>query len=709
MQLTRIRLDNFKKFKLLDHEFKPGINVIRGNLNETGKSTLLEGIKVALFDNPRSSKKEMDSYLTWGSNNKSKTLIEFKVEERQYQLEKDFDAKTIRLTEVPGSNEWNTPKEVESRISQLLGTSSPDLFLSTACIRQDEVRSISSGEREISDNLEGIVTGGTEQAVASKVIDSLSKQVSRMTRGMERLVRSPGDIARLSQEVDKQATDLEQIKVEVFEVESQKITFVESQQKLNNIEDKLSQTEALLEKNKRRQEIEKILKDLESDFDTIDKLISEIKSLEEEVAKAREGLSEMDGFTESNQVVEISKGLLQLEVERKKINEDLAGVKREMKTATIQLKKSPIQEWLASKASLILGIAFSVLGLTGILIHPGIMAIGITGLIYVIAALIARNSVNRLQGQVSNLHDRSTQMENALTAIDEREISCLSQAKCDNVGEFRKKESKSNELLTRKTEVENQLLGKLGSQTVEQLVQQRQTLARALAEERTKLTDDLKNTKISPEEYVRLEREAKDLRSEKETLQGSKLECEVGIRKAKYSIEDQVRQEEILDLSKNNLKRLNRRLKVYQLAQGFISSARENTLTSVTNRLQKEIQGYFEKFTRGKYNRVSVGDKPLDFWVFSEEKDDWARPEEFSGGVIDEFYLASRLALVRLIFGEIKPPLLLDDPFTNFDEPRLAETLKSLKELSGEHQIIIFTLRNDYDSVADHLIELTTE
>jgi len=92
--------------------------------------------------------------------------------------------------------------------------------------------------------------------------------------------------------------------------------------------------------------------------------------------------------------------------------------------------------------------------------------------------------------------------------------------------------------------------------------------------------------------------------------------------------------------------------------------------------------------------------------VFSEEKNDWARPEEFSGGAVDEFYLASRLALVRLIFGDVKPPLLLDDPFTNFDEPRLADTLISLKELSKEYQMIIFALRNDYNAVADHLIEL---
>jgi uncharacterized protein YhaN len=96
----------------------------------------------------------------------------------------------------------------------------------------------------------------------------------------------------------------------------------------------------------------------------------------------------------------------------------------------------------------------------------------------------------------------------------------------------------------------------------------------------------------------------------------------------------------------------------------------------------------------------------MDFGIYSEEKDDWVRPDELSGGVIDEFYLACRLALVRVIYGKTQPPLILDDPFTNFDEPRLAGTLEFLSKLSKEHQVIIFTLGKAYDSVADRVIEL---
>jgi len=59
-----------------------------------------------------------------------------------------------------------------------------------------------------------------------------------------------------------------------------------------------------------------------------------------------------------------------------------------------------------------------------------------------------------------------------------------------------------------------------------------------------------------------------------------------------------------------------------------------------------------------------------------------------------------------LIFQDKKPPLLLDDPFVNFDSIRLANTLSFLKTLASDYQIIIFTLSDLYDKVADNIILL---
>jgi uncharacterized protein YhaN len=298
-------------------------------------------------------------------------------------------------------------------------------------------------------------------------------------------------------------------------------------------------------------------------------------------------------------------------------------------------------------------------------------------------------------------------MEEAIEEVEQQEREVLSQVNCASGEEFRQREKKHSELVKQKDTYQNQLLGKLGAQTLDQIERQRREAARMLAEERERLTDDLRSTRVSPEEYVRLEKEVESLRNEKGRLQSRKMECEVGIRKARFDPEGQARREEMLDALKNALAREERRLQVYQLARDFVSRARAETLLSATDLLQAEIQKNFEVFTNGKYRKVRVGEGSMDFWVYSEEKGNWVRPEELSGGAVDEFYLACRLALVRLIYGDERLPLVLDDPFVNFDEPRLVRTLEYLSELSNEHQIILFTLREAYDSVADRVIQLT--
>jgi uncharacterized protein YhaN len=59
-----------------------------------------------------------------------------------------------------------------------------------------------------------------------------------------------------------------------------------------------------------------------------------------------------------------------------------------------------------------------------------------------------------------------------------------------------------------------------------------------------------------------------------------------------------------------------------------------------------------------------------------------------------------------LIFGDKKPPLILDDPFVNFDSVRLDKTLDFFKTLASDYQIIIFALGDSYDRVADNIILL---
>jgi exonuclease SbcC len=216
----------------------------------------------------------------------------------------------------------------------------------------------------------------------------------------------------------------------------------------------------------------------------------------------------------------------------------------------------------------------------------------------------------------------------------------------------------------------------------------------------------LKATALSPEACVEKEREVRSLEEEKARLEKKEIECETTIRHASSNIEDQIKMDEKLEGLREGLKHEKKKVESYELAREFISQARTEILSSTEEALEKEIQRYLAVFTSDKYKQVRVDKEALEFWVYSDEKGDWAKPEELSGGAIDEFYLAFRLALVKLIFRDKRPPLILDDPFVNFDSVRLANTLNFFKTLASNYQIIIFTLSDLYDKVADNIILL---
>ena len=72
-------------------------------------------------------------------------------------------------------------------------------------------------------------------------------------------------------------------------------------------------------------------------------------------------------------------------------------------------------------------------------------------------------------------------------------------------------------------------------------------------------------------------------------------------------------------------------------------------------------------------------------------------PEKvLSKGTVDQIYLALRLAMVQCLSetGE-SIPLLLDDPFANYDDSRLEHTLRLLSRLAVKNQVVLFTCRED--------------
>jgi uncharacterized protein YhaN len=116
--------------------------------------------------------------------------------------------------------------------------------------------------------------------------------------------------------------------------------------------------------------------------------------------------------------------------------------------------------------------------------------------------------------------------------------------------------------------------------------------------------------------------------------------------------------------------------------------------------------GDVARVTGDRYRRVRVDDTNLGIEVFAPERNDWVSVTELSQGTLDTIYLAARLGLVRLVTGDRRPPLVLDDPFVTLDDARAPRALELLREVANDFQVIYLTTSDRYDSLADVVVTL---
>jgi DNA repair exonuclease SbcCD ATPase subunit len=706
MWLKKLELKNFKRLVDFEAQFRPGINVVKGPLNEMGKSTLLDGIIVALFNNPKSTAKELKDYVSWGSTKQCETRIEFEDKGNAYSLEKDFGKGTVRLIDGNTGEELDTFKGISKKMAELLGTNSDNLFSCSSCIRQDQVSEISSGKKEISESLEEIVSGGKESTLASQVIQKLDDKISEMRKGLDRPAKIDGGLKSLQRQLENRSREFADIENEVSIVEAQKIELVEVNKQLAQVKEQCENARALLDKNNQRKKVEASIEDLKRKYDEMEELLGGMNKLITTLKEVNEALKSMKGLESEQQVSELRKKLDAIQNRRGDIEEDIAMREMELAEAKGKLKGERFLGFFNSGKGIATSIIILAGGIIGVLVGPFYLL----GLIILGAALLSVAALFRDKASISGIEERIQEMKEALRKLAEEEEKLLAEVECSTVVDFDNKERDFGSRLKEKNSLEAQLKGMLRGRTVEDFQKREKEVTRGLAVEEARLTDDLKETRLNPEEYVELERKVQSLEAKHAELEKQKRRCEVIIEQARFNIEDQIKLEEELESLREALKREERKVKVYASAREFISRARSEVLSSTEQALEKEIQRYLSVFTNDKYRQVRrVNKEALEFWIYSDEKGGWARPEDLSGGVLDEFYLAFRLALAGLIFGDKKPPLILDDPFVNFDSVRLANTLNFFETLAPDYQIIIFTLSDLYDKVADNVILLSEE
>lgn len=137
--------------------------------------------------------------------------------------------------------------------------------------------------------------------------------------------------------------------------------------------------------------------------------------------------------------------------------------------------------------------------------------------------------------------------------------------------------------------------------------------------------------------------------------------------------------------------RLAREVDVVALAYRELRHAADAFRSAHRDRLARRAGEYWRRFT-GRDRRIVLDE---NFGVQVQDPDGPRHGvSQLSQGARDQLYLALRLAIADLVADDVALPLLLDDPFVNCDDRRLARIREALTALEGTRQIILFSHRD---------------
>ena len=120
----------------------------------------------------------------------------------------------------------------------------------------------------------------------------------------------------------------------------------------------------------------------------------------------------------------------------------------------------------------------------------------------------------------------------------------------------------------------------------------------------------------------------------------------------------------------------------------YLSLAKDNMTSRYLGKTKAGFIKYAEKIggITGESFEINT-----DFGITKQEGASTREVDAYSRGTRDLYNMAARLGLVDSLYEKESPFIILDDPFTAFDDKKTSAALKLLSELAKEKQVIYFT------------------
>jgi DNA repair exonuclease SbcCD ATPase subunit len=709
VRIRRLQVKDFRRYRDLDVDLAPGLTILRGP-NEAGKSTIQRAIELALTRRVTSGAADLNMLRPWDAPADARTVISL-----EFEQDEDDAIKTGTLEKVFGGVKGTVDLRYDGQtitdptlgdqvLAELTGIPTEGFFRSTASVRHHELADVARDESALRDRLQASISGADRGT--SRARRKLERALHELSTKGE---KNPGRLKVAEGALEGARASLEQGEIALAQLERDRDTLAGARERRTEADTALAERRSMLEKARLAERLSAERQAAQERFERYRQATEVVVQL----ADLADSHPSANPLPVLRQVVD---RLRRLDARIRELQAALAG------EIEVTFELPPEPTWRPLSRWAVVLVLLGLLAAGGAFVARALDlaeipdmaelaggALATIGLILAFVAFWLRRS-DRLQQQLRDIDiDRRlrgrSEMEQELREAEADTVQQLETLGLEDV-------AAADDLLVREeahvqqiAQLEAQLKGLVGAEPTETLPRLRDAAALEI-EQKSAALEELGPIAKEPRARERLEVEVRDQEAALERARDDEANARARVEANAVDAEQVAGYAERVATWEEQLGALQRRHRVYASTLDAIDRAEQATMKTATRYLEQRMVRDLATVTEGRYRRVRVDDRTLDIEVFAPERDDWVPVGALSQGTLDVVYLAARLGLVRLVTGDRRPPLVLDDPFVTLDDARAARAFGLLRAVAGDFQVIYLTTSSRYDDQADAVVEL---
>jgi DNA repair exonuclease SbcCD ATPase subunit len=710
VRITSLALTDLRRYHDREFELAPGLNIVRGP-NEAGKSTIQRAIELALTRKVTSSAADLDGLVSWNGQEDARTTIALTFtyeddegESREGRLAKSFRGSRGQVRLDLGGETISDPARADEELAAISGVPTEGFFRSTASVRHHELAGLQRDESALRDRLQTSISG------ADRGISRARRKLERAIHDLQtRGIKNPGRLRVAEEAVADAASRLQAGEDALQNLERDRDALAVAREHRAEAETALAERRSMLEKARQAE-----------------RLTAERDAAQEKYERYRQAVVLRDEIAELERTHPSPTPLpvLRSSVDRLRTVDSKIATLQAMLEGEVHVnyEAGPEVRWRPlSRWSLVLVlIGLAIANISFLLSFADIISIGIApivvglviaaiGLVLAIVGWWLRRSAPADESLRQNEVDRRlrgrSEIEQELREAQAEHDDLLQRL---GLTEFAEAEERLGLEEAHVAEIDQRrahLSGLIGDEKIEALPARRDNAALEI-EQKAAALEALGPIAKEPRARERLEVEVVDAERQVERGRDDEANARARVEQNPVDAEEVATLAEKLAMGREALTALRRRERIYERTLAELNTAEQATMELATRYLERRMVPDVERITGGRYRRVRVDDSNLSMEVYAPERGDWVPVTDLSQGTVDVIYLAARIGLVRLVTGDRRPPIILDDPFVTLDDGRAARALELLRDLAADFQVIYLTTSDRYDALAEKVIVL---